>query len=91
MAVGLGVLNAPVEAFCNLSNSSCSFGGRRGGAGPVANAVRREVEVKNRRHGRRNLGGKSRDIVLFPDNWYLLEGCEAFRAEWELVVSEICL
>ena len=63
MAVNFGLLNAPVEVFCNLSNSSCSFGGRRGGAGPVANAVRLVVEAKNRRYGRRNLGGKSRDIV----------------------------
>jgi hypothetical protein len=38
---GLGVLNAPVELRCSCSNSSCSFGGRRGGDGPVAKAVRR--------------------------------------------------
>jgi hypothetical protein len=61
---GLGVLNAPVEAFCNRSNSSCSLGGSRGGAGPVANAVRRLVEAKKRQEGRRNLGGSSRDIVF---------------------------
>lgn len=61
--IGFGVLNAPVDFFCNLSNSSCSFGGRRGGAGPVANAVRQEVKVKKRREGRRNVGGKSLDIV----------------------------
>jgi hypothetical protein len=39
---GLGVLNAPVEDRCRRSNSSCSLGGSRGGAGPVAKAVRRE-------------------------------------------------
>ena len=37
---GRGVLNAPVEDFCKRSNSSCSLGGRRGGAGPVENAGR---------------------------------------------------
>lgn len=65
MTTGFGVLNAPVEVFCNRSNSSCSFGGRRGGAGPVANAVRLVVEVKKWRDGRRNLGGKRRDILIF--------------------------
>lgn len=40
----VGVENAPVESFCRRSNSSCSFWGRRGGDGPVANAGRgREV------------------------------------------------
>lgn len=34
-----GVEKAPVEERCRRSNSSCSFGGRRGGEGPVANAV----------------------------------------------------
>ena len=64
MTAGLGVLNAPVEARCRRSNSSCSFGGRRGGAGPVAKAVLRAERVKNRRDGMRNFGGRSRDIVL---------------------------
>jgi len=61
---GLGVLNAPVEDFWRRSNSSCSFGGRRGGAGPVEKAGRRVERVKNRREGRRNFGGRRRDIVL---------------------------
>jgi hypothetical protein len=39
---GLGILNAPVESLCRRSNSSCSLGGSRGGAGPVAKAVRRK-------------------------------------------------
>lgn len=30
-----GVENAPVEDFWRASNSACSFGGRRGGDGPV--------------------------------------------------------
>lgn len=38
MTSGFGVLKAPVDVFCKRSNSSCSLGGRRGGAGPVANA-----------------------------------------------------
>ena len=58
-----GVLNAPVDAFCRRSNSSCSFGGRRGGAGPVAKAVRRTDWEKKRRDGRRNFGGRTGDIV----------------------------
>lgn len=57
-----GVLNAPVEERCRRSNSSCSFGGKRGGDGPVANAVREVVCEKKRREGRRNLDGKSRGI-----------------------------
>jgi hypothetical protein len=61
---GFGALNAPVDAFCRRSNSSCSLGGRRGGAGPVAKAVRRVEWVKNRRDGRRNFGGRNRDIVI---------------------------
>ena len=40
---GLGVLNAPVEDLCSRSNSSCSFGGRRSGAGPFVKAGRKEV------------------------------------------------
>lgn len=44
----LGVENAPVEDFWSRSNSSCSFGGRRGGEGPVANAERVEEYVKRR-------------------------------------------
>lgn len=62
--MGLGVLNAPVEARCKRSNSSCSFGGRRGGAGPVANAVLLTEWVKNLREGRRNLGGRIRDMFV---------------------------
>ena len=62
-----GVLNAPVDDFCRRSNSSCSLGGRRGGAGPVANAGRREEFEKNRHVGRRNLDGSSRDIVNWID------------------------
>ena len=64
VTMGLGVLNAPVEARCRRSNSSCSFGGRRGGAGPVANAVLLTEWVKNLREGRRNLGGRIRDIIV---------------------------
>jgi hypothetical protein len=60
---GLGVLNAPVDERWRRSNSSCSFGGRRGGAGPVAKAVRQLDCVKKRRDGRRNFGGRNRDIV----------------------------
>ena len=61
---GFGVLNAPVEDLCRRSNSSCSFGGRRGGAGPVAKAVLLTEWVKNLLEGRRNLGGRIRDIVI---------------------------
>lgn len=60
--VGFGVLNAPVDDFCKRSNSSCSLGGRRGGAGPVEKAGRRAVCEKNLREGSRNLGGNKRDI-----------------------------
>jgi hypothetical protein len=60
----LGVLKAPVDERWRRSNSSCSFGGRRGGAGPVAKAVRERLVVKRRREGRRNWGGRRRDIVL---------------------------
>jgi hypothetical protein len=60
---GLGVLNAPVEARCRRSNSSCSVGGSRGGAGLVAKAALKGVVVKKRRDGRRNLWGRSRDIA----------------------------
>lgn len=63
----LGVLKAPVDDFCKRSNSSCSLGGRRGGAGPVANAGRREDWEKYRRIGSRNLGGSWRDIVGILD------------------------
>lgn len=35
--LGLGVLNAPVDARCKDSYSSCSSFGRRGGAGSVVN------------------------------------------------------
>jgi len=62
-AMCFGWLNAPVDAFCRRSNSSCSLGGRRGGAGPVAKAGRVEEFEKRRRDGKRNLGSKSRDIV----------------------------
>ena len=64
VTMDLGVLNAPVEARCRRSNSSCSFGGRRGGAGPVAKAVLLTEWVKNLLEGRRNLGGRIRDIVI---------------------------
>lgn len=75
VTMGLGVLNAPVEARCRRSNSSCSFGGRRGGAGPVANAVLLTEWVKNLLEGRRNLGGRSRDIVTvrLGDNLNIIE------------------
>ena len=61
---GRGVLNAPVEVRCRRSNSSCSFGGRRGGEGPVANAPLVEVDVKKRRDGRMNRDGKSLDMIV---------------------------
>jgi hypothetical protein len=64
MTIGLGVLNAPVEARCRRSNSSCSFGGRRGGAGLVANAVLLTEWVKNLREGRRDLGSEILGIVV---------------------------
>ena len=63
-----GVLNAPVDARCRRSNSSCSLGGRRGGEGPTEKAGLRVECVKNRWDGRRNLGGRSRDIVLTAFN-----------------------
>lgn len=47
--LGFGVENAPVEDLCRRSNSSCSLGGRRGGAGPVANAPLVVVVVNRRR------------------------------------------
>lgn len=50
---GLGELNAPVELRCRRSNSSCSFGGRRGGDGLVAKVVRGRDWEKKRRAGRR--------------------------------------
>lgn len=59
-----GVLNAPVEAFWSRSNSSCSLGGKRGGAGPVANAGRRLLCEKHRREGTINLRASNRDIAL---------------------------
>jgi len=55
----LGVLKAPVEARCRRSNSSCSFGGRRGGEGPVAKAGRGIEVLKRRREDSR----RRRDIV----------------------------
>lgn len=65
MVDALGVLNAPVDARWRRSNSSCSLGGSRGGAGPVAKAgLMEEVEKKCRR-GRRNLGGRRRGILDF--------------------------
>jgi hypothetical protein len=64
VTIGLGVLNAPVEDRCRRSNSSCSFGGRRGGAGPVANAVLLTEWVKNLREGRRDLGSEILGIVV---------------------------
>jgi hypothetical protein len=59
----LGVLNAPVDAFWRRSNSSCSFGGSRGGAGPVAKAGLTVVELKNRRDGRRKRAGRRLDMI----------------------------
>lgn len=70
------VLNAPVEERCKRSNSSCSFSGRRGGDGPVANANRQVVCEKKRREGRRNLGGKTRDIFIAVED---REGDVEFR------------
>lgn len=61
---GRGVLNAPVDDFCRRSNSSCSLGGRRGGAGPVAKAGRGVDVDRKRREGRANLRGRRRDIVV---------------------------
>lgn len=58
-----GVLKAPVDAFWRRSNSSCSFGGRRGGAGPVEKAGRRVEVVKKRREGKSNFRGRRRDIL----------------------------
>lgn len=63
---GRGVENAPVDDFCNRSNSSCSFCGRRGGEGPVENepAERRGVVVKKRRVGNATFRGRRRDMML---------------------------
>ncbi len=58
------MLNAPVEVRCRRSNSSCSFGGRRGGAGPVAKAgLMIEVEKWRGENGRRKRGGKMRGMI----------------------------
>lgn len=61
---GLGVLKAPVDDRCNRSNSSCSFGGRRGGEGPVANAVRYALCENRRLEGIENFRDNNRDISL---------------------------
>jgi len=61
--VVFGVLKAPVEERWRRSNSSCSLGGRRGGAGPVANAPRVVVVVNRRLDGAASLLGKSLDIL----------------------------
>lgn len=79
MTIGFGVLNAPVEARCRRSNSSCSFGGRRGGAGPVENAVLLAECAKNLRDGRRNFGGRSRDIIRKALNEAFMKLCGSER------------
>jgi len=64
---GRGVLNAPVELRWRRSNSSCSLGGRRGGAGPVANAVR-VLEVEKRWREERSRRDLSiRDIIIIKN------------------------
>lgn len=56
------MLNAPVDLRWSRSNSSCSLGGRRGGEGPVANAVRTLEVEKRRREERDRRGWSNRDI-----------------------------
>jgi hypothetical protein len=63
MIEGRGVLNAPVELRCRRSNSSCSLGGRRGGAGPVANVVRTVVVEKRRVEDNMRRDWRMRDIL----------------------------
>ena len=82
-----GVLKAPVDDFCRRSNSSCSFGGSRGGAGPVEKAGLREEVVKKRREGRRNLGGSRRDIVSFQ----LTSRCRSYRKILDLTMLDLYL
>lgn len=67
----LGVENAPVEERCRRSNSSCSWGGRRGGEGPVAKEVLLWIGVlvvKRRPELRcvtvREARGRRRDILI---------------------------
>lgn len=78
MTEGRGVLNAPVELRCSLSNSSCSLGGRRGGAGPVANALRM-LEVEKRR----------REEICRRDwsNLDIFELCEIYSSTSELEIT----
>jgi hypothetical protein len=59
-----GVLKAPVDKRWSFSNSSCSLGGRRGGAGPVEKAGRVTEVEKKWREGKGKRRGRSRDIVL---------------------------
>lgn len=82
-----GVLKAPVDDFCRRSNSSCSFGGSRGGAGPVEKAGLMGVVVKKRREGRRNFLGSRRDIVSYQLNSY----CRSYRETLDVPMLDLYL
>ena len=73
LASGLGVLNAPVEAFWRRSKRACSSGGRSGGAGWVGKGLVLETRVfrevfKRRRRVLpvvRRLRGREGGILVF--------------------------
>lgn len=62
VSMSRGCEKAPVDAFCSFSKSSCSFLGRRGGAGPrLKEEVWRVDVVKARRERRRG----RRDVIVY--------------------------
>jgi hypothetical protein len=81
------VLNAPVELRCRRSNSSCSFGGSRGGAGPVANAVRTLEVEKRRREERSRCDLSSRDIPMSIEPVQLYQNSKRSRLCDEVAVD----
>jgi hypothetical protein len=81
------VLNAPVELRCSRSNSSCSFGGRRGGAGLVANTVRTLEVEKRRREERIRRGWSSRDISESVESVQLYQNHKRSRPRDEVAVD----